>query len=583
MTRALFQSLLAAVFVGLLVFAPTQVRAQSVADGAVPSTPCGTGPLDGTNVALIIGNGGYDGYNWTILRNAANDADSICATLSTAGYSVRLVRNVDFDAMQTAIDRFAGETRSARRVILYFAGHGFAYDGRNYLVPMDAPPMTRRSDIERRFVSLDSMIARVVPSTAVALVMIDACRTADPVVRLADPPATGESSIAPLGLVSIERGAILYSTAIGRPAYDFAPDENSPVSPFARAVAQHVATPGLPFTTFFDTVEEDVPAATRGMPDGIQEPYHYGRRLGGLYLIDPPAAGRLLAAPPLSAQGTAVDYGGHSSRPRSLIRRGADPGPIPLTFAALSVEDEPQLVARVLRTHSPEAIAAMATAGDPLAQHLFGYMLHLGVGVQRDLAASREWLERAVTQNYPPAQLELAWYLLRNHPDRAATMRAEQLMRAAATAGLTKAKTHLAQSIASGGFGPPDHDAARRLYQDAADGGHVAAMFALTFYPETRASAALRLRMVAASGNREGNYFLCEIGFADSALAGVVDDCTIAARANYRGAQALLARAYFDGSGVERDRSLALHWARLARSDPELLEDGLRIADIPEE
>ena len=580
MERSAFRAALALTCAGLLALAPASVAAQPAAEAAAA---CGSGPLVGENVALIIGNGGYDGYNWTVLRNAANDAASICATLSAGGYSVRLVRNADFDDMQTAIERFAAETQGARRVVLYFAGHGFAYDGRNYLVPMDAPPMTRRSDIERRFVSLDTMIARAVPSTAVTLVMIDACRTTDPVVRLADPPATGEASIAPLGLVSIERGAILYSTAIGRPAYDYAPDEASLVSPFARAVAQHVATPGLPFTTFFDAVEEDVPVQTATMPQGIQQPYHYGRRLGGLYLIDPPAAGQLTAVPRLTAQGAAAAPGGHSSLPRSLVRGGAGPGPIPLTFAELSVEDEPRLIARVLRTHRPAEIAAMAASGDPLAQHLFGYMLHLGVGVQSDLAESRRWLERAVAQDYAPAQLELAWYLLRNQPDYPATVRAEQLMRAAVAAGLTKAKTHLAQRIASGVFGPADHASARRLYQEAADGGHVAAMFALTYFPDARASAIAALRAVAASGNREGNYFLCEIGFADAALATAVDDCAIAARANYPGAQALLARAYFDGSGVARDAALAQHWARLARADPELLEDGLRIADIPAE
>lgn len=569
--------------------APLQAQGTMTND-PVGTTLCGQGPVSGTKTALLIGNGGYDGFNWPRLANSVSDVGEVCSALTNLGFSVRVVRNAGFDQLQTALNEFSAASRSAQTVVIYYSGHGFSLDGRSYVVPLGAPPLTRRSDINRRFVSIEAIVEQAVPAQAVTLLMVDACRTAEPIIRLADPPQVGDPVVTPLDGVTIRQGAVLYATELGAPAYDDAPP-GSPISPFAAAVSRHLtrAGRGMPFNSFFDFVEDDVPETTRGMDRGSQFPYHYGRRLGTLYLIDPPSEEHLLAGLANAAAYPAAGNAPAAQRP--AVTRGLSPAtasavatiaPIPLTQRELAIEDEPVLMRRVFRTHSPADIASLAAGGDPLAQHLFGYMLHLGVGVRRDLAASRQWLERSASAGFAPAQLELGFWLLRNSRAYPDTVRAEQLLRAAVAQGLTKAKTHLAFYMASGRFGPADHAAAERLYVQAADEGHPAALFALTRFPSHYADAMARLRQLADSGNREGNYYLCELGFSERRLATAIGDCTMAARANYAGAKSLLARAYFDGSGVARDPMIAMHWAQLARADPELLDDALRIADIPD-
>jgi uncharacterized protein len=585
--------LLLAGVLGLGLGAPLYAQNPIAADIS-GATACGQGPVSGAKTALLIGNGGYDGFNWPRLANSVSDVGEVCHALTSLGFAVRVVPNADFGQLQAALTEFSSASRGAQTVVVYYSGHGFSLDGRSYVVPLGAPPLTRRADINRRFVSIEAIVEQAVPAQAVTLLMIDACRTAEPIIRLADAPQVGDPVVTPLDGVIIRQGAVLYATELGAPAYDDAPP-GSPISPFAAAVSRHLTRTGrgMPFNSFFDFVEDDVPETTRGMDRGSQFPYHYGRRLGALYLIDPPSeqvllAGRMSSAaaprsasgppPPVAPQRPAATRGLASPSAPVL----ATIAPIPLTLRELALEDEPVLMRRVFRTHSPADIASLAASGDPLAQHLFGYMLHLGVGVRKDIVASRNWLERSASAGFAPAQLELGFWLLRNSRTYPDTVRAEQLMRAAVAQGLTKAKTHLAFYMASGRFGPSNHAAAEQLYIQAANEGHPAALFALTRFPSHYADVMARLRTLADNGNREGNYYLCEMSFSERRLATGIGDCTLAARANYAGAKALLARAYFDGSGVARDRTMAMHWAQLARADPELLDDALRIADIPD-
>ncbi|MBX9729640.1 MAG: hypothetical protein K2X31_12095, partial [Sphingopyxis sp.] len=258
----------------------------------------------------------------------------------------------------------------------------------------------------------------------------------------------------------------------------------------------------------------------------------------------------------------------------------ADLEPLGMSFDVLAINDEPVVVANILARRSVADIQALAERGDADAQHIFGYMLHYGVGVRRDVAEARRWLEASAYQTYAPGQLELAHWLMENEPDSAALVRAEILYRAAVAAEYSKAYTHLAQRLASGAFGPPDAEEARRWYLYAANDGHAAAMFALTRYPQHRQDMIDRLTRLADTGDPEGAYWLCETAFDSGSVATAIDHCAFAARAGYAGARAILARAYADGTGVARDPAEAVFWARLARSQPELLGKASLIADI---
>ena len=540
------------------------------AASAQPTGACGAAPLKGERVALLIGNSTYNDWEWPSLQNAVNDIDYVCDAFAKAGIAPRIVRNADMPALDAALTRFAVEAKGAKSVIIYYAGHGFEYGGRNWLVPMDAPPATRRADVEKRYLSIEAAVKRVVPPGAFTLLFVDACRTAEPVVRVEDADvAKGEAGSAPLGLLDIGQGAVFYSTAKGRPALDFAP-MGSPVSPFAAAVVKELGIPGLEISDYFKIVSREVYKRTYGMELGPQQPFHYGSWFDDYYLVAPPEVPQVPAAmPPVSAPAPAPVSA-------AVATRGAKPAIDPLadiSLDRLAIEDEPILIADVLSRHPASQIVALADGGHPFAQQLAGYMFSLGVGLKKDLPRARAYLEKSAAQGFPAGQQELGYLLLANDPTPADVKRAYDLYVAASDAGFSKAKTHLAYRLASGTFGPADFVRSQALYAEAAEKGHPAAIFALTYFADTRAANLGRLRAIADAGNPEGNHWLCEAHFAAKTLAGAIEDCGIAARAGFAGSRAILADAFGKGIGVAADPKEAAHWAKLARDLPELRKD----------
>ena len=536
---------------------------------AAAAQSCGTAPLKGERVALLIGNSAYNDFEWPSLKNAVNDIDYVCEAFERAGMAPRIVRNADKAALDKALDDFAAEARGARSVLIYYAGHGFEYGGRNWLVPMDAPPATRRADVEKRYLSIEALVKHVVPTGAFTLLFVDACRTTEPVVRVEDVDvAAGVAGSAPLGLLDIGQGAVFYSTAKGRPALDFAP-VGSPVSPFAAAVVHQLAIPGLEISDYFKIVSRDVYKATFGMQLGPQQPFHYGSWFDDYYLVAPvevPQARAAAAALPVTA----------AAPPAGATRGPAKPAADPLadiSLDRLAIEDEPLLVADVLAHHPAAQLVALADGGHPLAQHLAGYMFSLGVGVKKDLPRARAYLEQSAAQGFPAGQQELAYLLLENDPSPDDVKRAYDLYLASSNAGFSKAKTHLAYRLAVGTFGPADFVRSQALYAEAAAKGHPAAIFALTYFPDTRTANMARLRALADGGNPEGNHWLCEAHFADKTRKDAIEDCGVGARAGFAGSRAILADAYAKGDGVPVDTKEAAFWAKLARDLPELRKD----------
>lgn len=557
---------------------------------AQDAAACGNGPVAGERVALLVGNDRYDNPRWPRLGNPVNDVNRVCEALTNAGFAVRVVRDAPIDTMREAFDRFAADARGARSVVIYYAGHGFEYAGRNYIVPTDGPASATPSEIDSSFISLEGLVISAVPQGAFGLLFLDACRTAEPVIELSMDDEAG-NRVAPMGLLGIDQGAVLYSTAKGRPALDAAPP-GSPNSPFAEAVTRRIGTPGIELSDFFRIVARDVFAVTRAVNMGPQQPFHYGSWFEDFYFVPPAEVGAEAPAaapaeeppPPTSADRESpdrADVPAEAAPAPDTPIRAADLEPLNLSFDVLAINDEPVVVANILARRSAADIQALAERGDADAQHIFGYMLHYGVGVRRDVAEARRWLEASAYQTYAPGQLELAHWLMENEPDSAALARAETLLRVAVAAEYSKAYTHLAQRLASGMFATDDPDEARRWYLYAADDGHAAAMFALTRYPQHRQDMIDRLTRLADAGDPEGAYWLCETAFDSGSVATAIDHCTFAARAGYAGARAILARAYADGTGVARDQTEAVFWARLARSQPELLGKANLIADIP--
>lgn len=213
-----------------------------------------------SKLALVIGNANY--ANMPKLVNPANDAKLIASNLELVGFKVSLATDQTQAQMKSLIARFADDTaKSGSGVIsiVYYAGHGVQIDGTNYLMPIDASASSA-TDVVIGAVSASDLLKTLELGRAkVNVVVLDACR---------DNPFKNATRGLSRGLARVDAPAgsiIAYSTAPGQVAQDGITAN----SPYAEALAKHIATPGLVLEEVFRKVRIDVSLQT----DGAQVPW----------------------------------------------------------------------------------------------------------------------------------------------------------------------------------------------------------------------------------------------------------------------------------------------------------------------
>ena len=166
-----------------------------------------------SKLALVIGNARYKSAP---LKNPVNDANAISAELSNSGFKVLKHTNVSKREMRDAIRSFGDQLLENRGVgLFYFAGHGIQFNGRNYLIPVDAD-IQKEYDIEDQAVAADMVLQMMeLYQNRVNIVILDACRN--------NPYSRGfrsaEQGLAPISITPT--GSIIaFSTAPGQTASD---------------------------------------------------------------------------------------------------------------------------------------------------------------------------------------------------------------------------------------------------------------------------------------------------------------------------------------------------------------------------
>ncbi len=157
--------------------------------------------------ALVIGNAAYADAP---LTNPGNDATDMTRLLEAMGYTVRTVRDGSREQMLQALREHAAALAPSSLSLVYFAGHGVQFGGRNFLVPVDARPR-RADDLLAQGVSVDEAIALVSRARPrFNVVILDACRD--------NPFGDTGSGLAPLDAPADT--LIAFATAPGKVAAD---------------------------------------------------------------------------------------------------------------------------------------------------------------------------------------------------------------------------------------------------------------------------------------------------------------------------------------------------------------------------
>ena len=229
-------------------------------------------------VALVIGNSLYKNPS-LVLPNPKNDAEDIASTLRSLGFEVVMATDADKRGLDQAMQQFARRVTDADSALFFYAGHAMQYQGRNYMMPIDAE-LEDEISLRYQMVAIDDVKAALDRASGVKIMILDACRNNPLADRLARTLASQSRNIGNVrGLARVDKTqgmVVAYATA----ADDVAQDGTGRNSPFTTALLKRMQEPGVEVEIMFRRVTADVNATTLGR----QRPETYISLLSEYYL-----------------------------------------------------------------------------------------------------------------------------------------------------------------------------------------------------------------------------------------------------------------------------------------------------------
>jgi hypothetical protein len=242
-------------------------------------------------VALVIGNDRYQNLPADKqLAKAVNDARAVGAALEKIGFTVIRGENLDRQGMVDRIFAFTKQIKPGDTAVLFYAGHGVAISGGNYLLPSDVKPAAPGEEAHVRNMAIGEadIVADIQERKArVTVLMLDACR---------DNPFRQPGLLRSVGISrGLARGAegegvfAVYSAGFGQSALDsLGPDDKSPNSVFTRVLAPALTRTDTALSDLIIDVRESV-AKLAATIDHQQYPAYYDQTRGGRVYLAPAA------------------------------------------------------------------------------------------------------------------------------------------------------------------------------------------------------------------------------------------------------------------------------------------------------
>ena len=230
----------------------------------------------------MVGNGAYK--NVAPLPNPAVDARSMARLLRNVGFDVVEGANLTRDKMTEKLLDFGKKAEGADVALFFYAGHGIAVNGTNYLLPVDADLKSEMDVKLGAAINVDLTLEQTMSDAKVKLVFLDACRDNPFAAKIRSAKATRSVNVQS-GLAEMKSGEgtlIAFATGPGQTALDGEAGTNSP---FTRALMANIAAPGVEIQQAMTKVRAQVNEET----NKNQLPWGHTNLIGSVYL-NPAAA-----------------------------------------------------------------------------------------------------------------------------------------------------------------------------------------------------------------------------------------------------------------------------------------------------
>jgi hypothetical protein len=251
-------------------------------------------------VAFVVGNGAY--RNVATLPNPPIDAKAMAAVLRNVGFEVVEGTNLTRDTMTERLLEFGQKAQGADVAVFFYAGHGIAISGTNYLLPVDADVKSEMDVKLGAAINIDLTLDQTMGDAKVKLVFLDACRDNPFAAKIKSNAATRSVSVGS-GLAEMKSGEgtlIAFATGPGQTALDGTGGGNSP---FTRALIDNITQPGVEIQQAMTKVRAEVNEQT----NKGQLPWGHTNLIGSVYLnpAPVPAAAASASAAPAQASTSA--------------------------------------------------------------------------------------------------------------------------------------------------------------------------------------------------------------------------------------------------------------------------------------
>ena len=233
-------------------------------------------------IALVIGNDDYE--NVPKLQKANNDAEAVSRRLADIGFQVTTARDIGRRAMSRAVLEFEKSIQPGDLALFYYAGHGFAISGQNFLLPVDIPqagPGEEGLVRDEAFLA-DDLSDRLQKAGASTVVLIlDACRD-NPFAVAGKRSLDGQAGLA--RMAPSEGVFVLFSAGIGQSALDRLNDADAnPNSVFTRQFLIELEKPNASIVDIAKATQVSVRDLAAGIGH-VQTPAYYDQIIGTVTL-----------------------------------------------------------------------------------------------------------------------------------------------------------------------------------------------------------------------------------------------------------------------------------------------------------
>jgi hypothetical protein len=251
-------------------------------------------------VAFVVGNGAYKSV--PALPNPAVDARSMAKLLRNVGFEVVEGSNLSRDKMTEKLLDFGKKAEGADVAVFYYAGHGIAVNGTNYLLPVDADLKSEMDVKLGAAINIDLTLEQTMGDAKVKLVFLDACRDNPFAAKIRSAKATRSVNVQ-TGLAEMKSGQgtlLAFATGPGQTALDGEAGTNSP---FTRALLANIAQPGVEIQQAMTKVRAQVNDETAKN----QLPWGHTNLTGSVYLNPAKGATDASNSPVAAAPATDVE------------------------------------------------------------------------------------------------------------------------------------------------------------------------------------------------------------------------------------------------------------------------------------